>query len=111
MNSVPLETLTLAKFKDLLNTRFRLRLNPTEEIEWELVQATPGRTTSQSGASATQYESFSLLFHGPESRFVPQGIRTFEHPQLGRFDLFIVPVGKEGGMIQYQAVFNRPLQS
>jgi hypothetical protein len=32
---------------------------------------------------------------------------TFEHDRIGRFELFVVPIGRKPGLFQYQAVFNR----
>ena len=104
MNVVPLETLTLAKFSGLVNTKFRVFISPTAELPLELVQVSPDPT---SGLGGPQGESFSLIFQGPEEPLLRQGTRPFEHERLGRFDLFIVPIAKEAGMIKYEAVFNR----
>ena len=107
MNSTPLETLTLAKFSELLHARFQVRVSPAEEIELELVEATPGRTVESPGKGGEKFESFSLIFHGPGDHLLPQKMHPFEHPQLGRFELFIVPIGQGPGHLKYQAVFNR----
>jgi hypothetical protein len=112
MNAVPLETLTLAKFSELLRTHFLVRLTPPQEaIQLELVQVTPGGTFAKGGPNVPQYESFSLLFHGAQSQPLRQGTYPFEHPGVGKFDLFIVPVAAEQGLLHYQAVFNRLVQS
>jgi hypothetical protein len=107
MKVAPPETLTLAKFSELERTRFRVQINPKETTELELVQVTPGGTVAQGSTSTAQYESFSLLFHGDQTRPFQQGTYLFEHPQVGRFEIFIVPIAVEQGMAQYQAVFNR----
>ena len=107
MNSAPLETLTLAKFSELLHARFRIRVSHSEEIELELVEAAPGRTVESQGKGGKRFESFSLVFHGPGDRLLPQKMHPFEHPQLGRFELFIVPIGQGPGHFKYQAIFNR----
>lgn len=107
MDAASLGTITLAKFSQLLRTRFRVEINPNDAIEVELVQATSGGMVAPGGASLPQYESFSLLFHGAQTRPLRQGMYPFEHPELGRFELFIVPIAAENGMIHYQAVFNR----
>jgi hypothetical protein len=107
MNPVPLDTLTLPTFSKLLQTTFRVGISANEIIEFKLVQATPGPTFARDDAHAHQYESFSLLFHVRQTRPLPQGTYPFEHPQIGKFDLFIVPVAAENGVIHYQAVFNR----
>ena len=44
---------------------------------------------------------------GPADRFYQQGTYQFEHERIGRFNLFIVPVGKAGdGRFRYEAAFN-----
>jgi hypothetical protein len=39
--------------------------------------------------------------------FLGQGGRKFEHDQMGHFELFIVPIGKDDSSFLYEAVFNR----
>ena len=104
MNVVPLDTLTLARLTELLNTSFRTFAGHAAEMPLVLAQVVPGPATNCGGL---QYESFSLVFHGPEKPLLPQGTRRFEHDHLGSFDLFIVPIGQEAGLTKYEAVFNR----
>jgi len=112
MNDAPQETLTLARFSSLLQTHFLVRTAAASEpVQIELVQVTPGGAVTKAGAQVQQFESFSLLFHGPQSQPLPQGTHSFEHPQLGTFELFIVPVAAESGRLHYQAVFNRLVQA
>jgi hypothetical protein len=107
MNDVPLDTLTLTVFSKLVGTTFRVERSPKETIELELVQVTPYGTVAKGDVNLAQYESFSLLFHGTQTRPLQQGTYAFEHRQIGRFDLFIVPIAAENSVIHYQAVFNR----
>lgn len=92
-----------------LNTRFRVGLDAAGFIELELVEVNVMNSPGQANPAAARpvQESFSLVFHGPDNRFLPQRIYPFEHNQIGRFELFIVPIGKKPGSIEYQAVFNR----
>jgi hypothetical protein len=48
---------------------------------------------------------FSLLFHGPKDYYVRQGVYTVEHPQMGRADIFIVPLGPDSLGMRYQITF------
>jgi hypothetical protein len=75
----------------------------------ELVEATiaPSNAGGRSPAAAAKVEGFSLIFAGPGDRLLPQGTYRLEHDEKGRFDLFIVPVGRGPDTIQYQAIFNR----
>lgn len=115
MDNVPLEQLNLATFSEQLNTKFRIQLDPATRVELELTEAKPekgqgqgqGQAASPGSGPSTSFESFSLVFNGPGDRLLPQRIYPFEHDAIGRFDLFIVPVGQSAGCFQYQAVFMR----
>jgi hypothetical protein len=48
------------------------------------------------------HPAFSLFFDSPEEAIREQQIFTLRHPDLGEFDLFLVPVGPQ----QYEAVIN-----
>lgn len=53
-------------------------------------------------------EAFAVLFRGDSTKPLPQDTYRFEHGRIGRFDLFIVPVGRsDQGHCYYEAVFNR----
>lgn len=69
-------------------------------IEATLVEVTDG-------VSSSEVEQFSILFHGPAEPMLPQQTYTIEHPQMGNFDLFLVPIGADQEKVQYEAVFNR----
>ena len=50
---------------------------------------------------------FSLLFHGPADRVVPQNTYSLRHEALGSLALFIVPVvGSTHARTVYQACFS-----
>ncbi len=50
--------------------------------------------------------AFSLVFVGPAERAVMQQTCAFSHPQLGAFDLFIVPLGPDDEGMRYEAVIS-----
>jgi hypothetical protein len=53
-------------------------------------------------------QQFSLFFHGPGDRILPQGTYSMQHDVLGALALFIVPVvGSNAERIIYQACFTR----
>jgi hypothetical protein len=63
-------------------------------------------------AADAQNEKFSLLFSGPLSKPLAQNTYTFEHQRIGRFSLFIVPIGHEDrSRLYYEATFNRPVSA
>lgn len=52
-------------------------------------------------------EEFTLEFRGPLNMFLDQGVRNFTHDQMGKFELFIVPVKQDAEGFYYEAIFNR----
>lgn len=50
-------------------------------------------------------EPFSCLFRGPVESPLAQGTHTLLHPELGRVELFLVPVGPADGGLTYEAIF------
>jgi len=50
---------------------------------------------------------FSLLFAVPRDHRCAEGIMTFHHRDLGRFDLFVSPVDRGLKARHYEAVINR----
>ncbi len=109
MNIVPVKELKLETFSPLVNTKFRLLLDETRVVEMELTEAVSirGPHNSVPNKNGMVQDVFSLVFHGPEDRLLPQRSYTFEHDKIGRFDLFVVPVEKAPGAIRYQVIFNR----
>lgn len=101
MNEVSLDQLSAEQFAELVGTTFTVVTPATVPSGLELTTVTPARP------SGNDYENFCLLFDGSAEHPLPQRTHQFEHQQIGRFDLFIVPVGNEHGRRQYQAVFNR----
>lgn len=49
---------------------------------------------------------FSLVFTGPVEPLLPQRIYRMVHDDLGEFDIFIVPIARDGTGARYEAVFN-----
>ena len=107
MNTVPLEQLNFESFAGLVKTKFRVRVDGQDSVELELAEVTPARVSAPGGANTAKYEHFSLIFLGPVDRILQQRIYCFESASLGRFELFIVPVGRDQNGTWYQATFNR----
>jgi len=91
---------THAAFSAQLGTAFNVSGGAISAVSLEL-----GTVSPQAAANAA---SFSLVFWGDETLRLGQGMYLFSHPQLGDFDLFIVPIGpsRTNGRMQYEAVFN-----
>jgi len=107
MDRVPLEQLSFESFAGLVKTNFRVWINDRDALDLELSEITPPRVAASGGANGPKYENFALMFRGPADRLLVQRIYVFESAQIGRFELFIVPVGCDQNGTQYQATFNR----
>ena len=59
-------------------------------------------------SSATQ-ECFSLVFKAPAGTACEQMIYSLEHPALGAFELFLVPIKRSSEGVFFEAVINRAI--
>ena len=50
-------------------------------------------------------DAFSLLFDGPPGGV--QGTYVMDHPDIGRFRMFLTPVGRASGVQTYEAIVDR----
>jgi hypothetical protein len=96
-----LESFTLETFLAHSGEPFRLRLDSSETMELELVEATEVRP---SGGPAARSQ-FSIVFRGPSEPVLAQRIYAFEHDELGAFEIFIVPIGRDEAGTSYEAAF------
>ena len=55
---------------------------------------------------AVRAHPFSVILRGPRSRPLAQGTYPLRHPQHGRLDLFVVPVGPDQAGLCYEITFN-----
>lgn len=94
------DSLTYQTFAQYLNTKFQVQVDAAQSVDLELTEV------SELKASPGQ-EQFTLVFRGPDNLYLGQGTREFDHDQMGRCDLFIVPIGKDEKGYYYEAVFNR----
>lgn len=101
----PLANYTKATFQQYLNSIFRLSggiYKPVDVTLTDVADMLPAKAAVEPGK-----ECFTLLFRG-ESIALPQGTYTVDHPALGRFALFLVPVGADDNGVQgYLATINR----
>ena len=83
-----------------LHTRFQVEYALGQTVELELTDVREGKATARQ-------EMFAPTFLGPGHLYLPQQMYVFEHPIMGQFDLFIVPIGQDERGFYYEAVFNR----
>jgi len=92
--------LTHETLSKLLSTKFQIPVDAANPVELELSEI------SELLESPRQ-ERFAIVFRGPTETFLGQGMRRFEHPQLGQFNLFLVPISQDDQGYCYEVVFNR----
>ncbi len=97
------ELLRLQTFMPLLNTKFEV-VRGSEWVTLELAEVKDYAETNKKAG----LENFSLIFAAAPDKPLQQGLHDFEHPALGRFELFIVPVMcPQPDTRWYQAIIHR----
>ncbi|GAA0717420.1 DUF6916 family protein [Dokdonella soli] len=96
-----LDQLTSADFRPHLGEEFRIHYSGELPLTVRLSQV----DDFQPGARHPGRAPFSLLFHGPKEGYLRQGTYTVEHPQMGRAEIFIVPLGNDEAGMRYEVVF------
>jgi hypothetical protein len=97
-----LRVLTYEAFAPHLNSTFALGLGESN-VDLTLTQAVKQTVRPYPGMMR---EPFSLIFRSGSPVVLPQRIYPFTHAELGKLDIFIVPVARDVQGIVYEAVFN-----
>jgi hypothetical protein len=104
---VSLDQMNCATFVPLLNSSFKCK--PAGVSDRDLILAGIEEQPLTAISERASLETFSLLFWSRSDVKLPQGTYSLEHPALGEFALFIVPVDRANPGQLYEAVFNRIL--
>ena len=109
MKQIPMEELTFPMFTNLTDPTFQVWWGDTRLEDFKLVEAKPlpvpaGKPVPVPDATLKR---FVLCFESNAQRILAQTIFKFTHPEVGIFELFIVPVGRGKEGVQYEAIFNR----
>lgn len=88
-------------FNACLDQIFTLRQNDASE-ELRLIQV----DRLEQAHAAEGREAFSIVFESVSQQALPQKIYALSHPELGEFELFIVPIGQDANGTRYEAVFS-----
>lgn len=98
--------LTIERFAPLAGSTFSVALTPPWDLQLALAEvAALSLQTSFTGASRAP---FRLIFRGPAQPVHSQRILPLDHPELGRVEIFLVPIGPVGPgnpSMQYEAIF------
>ncbi len=95
-----LARLNHADFARCLNETFRLDAGDSA-LAFELVRTD---CLAPAGPRSAR-QPFSLVFRGPREPLLPQRIYRLEHPQIGAFDAFLVPIGPDAEGQRYELIF------
>jgi len=107
---VSLNDLSFATLSSQLNTKFQVTIAPGKTLDLEMVDSNQSKAAAKSACKLPDYEQFSLVFRGPRDQMLEQGVHKFQHSNIGRFELFIVPVvSRDTKNAYYEAIFNRPV--
>lgn len=99
-----LESFTFDTFSPLRGDTFVMHVDSTNAVPLELTEVTSMGGSAPAAGPGTR-QPFSLLFHGPLTPLAAQAIYRLEHPTLGEFELFLVPLGPDQHGMRYEAVF------
>ena len=94
---------TAADFEKHVNTNFRAELESPRPIDLKLISVTPRKIEPHEQAGM---ERFSVVFFGPADVFLPQNTYRLTHPEMGEFEVFLVPIKQEAEGFRYEAVYN-----
>lgn len=96
-----LESFTCETFQPHMGDTFRLHLDAPPPLDVVLTEASELPVSSPQRPRAP----FSIVFRGPPTVVLPQRIYAVEHPGIGTFELFLVPIGSDDEGVRYEAVF------
>lgn len=92
-----------AGFAKNVNTNFRIKVESPRPVELKMISVTPRVSEPHEQAGI---ERFSVVFSGPADIFLPQNTYRMVHPEMGEFEVFLVPIAKEADGFRYEAVYN-----
>jgi hypothetical protein len=75
-------------------------------VRFELIEARLLGGQSPRPAALARREPFALTFRAPRGTSWPQRIYRIAHPDLGAFEIFLVPIGPDDQGPRYEAIFN-----
>jgi hypothetical protein len=101
-----LETFTISTFAEQEGSTFRLSLASGETLNATLLQVTTLSAKGPSGEELPRKRTpFSLIFCVPAPDRFEQKIYRMEHPVIGTFELFLVPIGRDAEGYRCEAIF------
>ena len=95
--------LTFQNFSKHFNTTFQIHYGVETPLDVKLIDIKEIGGES----SSPDRKPFSLVFRSADrENYLIQQIYTFEHPEIGKLEIFIVPIGPDDQGMRYEAIFN-----
>lgn len=94
---------TQSEFAANLNSIFRVKIESPQPIELKLITVKAHQSEIH---PRPEMERFSVVFVGSADYVLPQNIYSLSHDEMGEFDVFLVPIGKESDGYHYEAIYN-----
>jgi hypothetical protein len=101
MSGLDLGTATVADFRPYVGEPFAIVVDGVDGLSLVLAEAVELPVVGEVGR-----EPFKLTFTGPAEPLLAQQVVPLAHERLGRFDPFLVPVGRDADGATYEAVFS-----
>jgi Domain of unknown function (DUF6916) len=102
------DSVTSESFRPHVGSAFAIQAADREPFELVLVSC-----TESTYGDADEWRAqigrvpFSLIFrHEGAEEAIPQQTVAAQHPELGEFAVFLVPLGVDGDGVRYEAVFS-----
>lgn len=101
MDDTAIALLTLDMFSDKIGEAFLIEEADMPSIALTLTEARALRNFANAPRAP-----FSLLFTTTGQGVLPQRMYALRHPALGLHSIFLVPIGRDGETVSYEALFN-----
>lgn len=102
MEGYDLSELTADDFKNQLHQNIDIFFNPEMPVTVEVLEV-----ENLELYSTLERKSFSIVFRmNGEKGHYPQGTYPVEHPDFGKLDIFLVPIGADQEGMRYQSIFS-----
>jgi hypothetical protein len=100
---------TFQNFQPHVGSAFQILVNDQPALDLTLVEVEDLTVNDRLRDPAIRSQPFSLIFHGPHDPVAGQANYRLNHSELGRLEIFLVPLGphrRTPQTMQYQAIFN-----
>ena len=100
-----IEWLTHEHFAPLVGQDVEVDAGAAGTLTMRLAEATVSDEPGGPGPDGQQRAQFSLVFLGPADQVLPQATYVVTHPAVGEQEIFLVPIGRGGEGVRYEAAF------